>query len=93
MPGKIEGPASSEPFIDPTDDEFLAPFIEFLMAEDKSGGEDKNTVRRRSQFEDFLRQIDEIKPGAGKTAVSIFLSQGECTRRFVGGRSSWIRAR
>jgi hypothetical protein len=65
-PERIDGRANAEPFIDAADQEVLGRFIEFLMADDKSGGEEKNTVRWRSQFDDFLRQIDEIKPGAGE---------------------------
>jgi hypothetical protein len=71
-PGKIDGRANAEPFIDAADQEVLDPFIEFLMAGGKWRGEDKNTVRWRSQFDDFLRQIDEIKPGAGEPQYRYF---------------------
>jgi hypothetical protein len=73
-PGKIEGRAKTEPFIDPADEEVLDRFIEFLLlrTDDKPGGEDKNTIRWRSQFDDFMRQIEEIKPGAGEPEYRYF---------------------
>ena len=73
-PGKIEGRAKTEPFIDLADEEVLGRFIEFLLlrTDDKPGGEDKNTIRWRSQFDDFLRQIEEIKPGAGEPEYRYF---------------------
>jgi len=73
-PGKIEGRANTEPFIDPADEEVLDRFIEFLLlrTDDKPGGEDKNTIRWRSQFDDFMRQIEEIKPGAGEPEYRYF---------------------
>jgi hypothetical protein len=71
-PGKIEGRANTEPFIDPADEDVLGRFIEFLTGGEKLGDEDKNTVRWRSQFDDFLRQIDELKPGAGEPQYRYF---------------------
>lgn len=73
-PGKIGGRAETEPFIDPADEEVLGRFIEFLLlrTDDKPAGEDKNTVRWRSQFDDFMRQIEEIKPGAGEPEYRYF---------------------
>ncbi len=71
-PGKTGGRARAEPFIDRADEEVLDRFIEFLTADDKSGGEEQNTVRWRSRFDDFLRQFDEITPRTGEPEYRYF---------------------
>jgi hypothetical protein len=70
-PGKIEGKANLEPFIDDADGPLLERFIDFLLGKGPAG-EQKNTVEWQGQFDDFLRQIDELKPGVGEPEYRIF---------------------
>jgi hypothetical protein len=79
-PASVEGQAKLDPFFDDAElgrgwDQYLQLALgkgqEDVFAEPLSD-EQKDTAEWRTQFDDFLRQVDELKPAAGEPEYRYF---------------------
>jgi hypothetical protein len=81
-PGQVEGEANLEPFFDDAElDRGFEQFMDLVLGKERAftnkgfeplSSAQKDTVEWRTRFDDFLHQVDELKPAVGEPEYRYF---------------------